>query len=201
MTRLFDHLTGMFSHPIKTVRKILLGKPFLLASVIFLGCCISLFITQWIINKPQLQENLTPFVKFYIIELIAGLIGCFVFSSIIHMTADFFGGAGRGINTFLLMIIATLPLWLLGPLAAVFILLMNLPNVYLIAAICILLWSFFLFIGSTRELYRFSTLKAFTIVILPLAGISLLAIVIVYFKLPSITLELKNMIELLCETS
>ncbi len=176
MARLIYNLWGLVIHPVKTMRMLLLGKPFWLAQVVVLGVFISLFSAQFILNFDAFHAQPSSFFSLIPLEIVSLVVTIFTLSAIWHLTADMLGGAGRGLNLLLLIVISMLPMWLVGIFSFLFILISDIPLMYQISVGAVSIWSVILMIVSMRELYRFSHGRAvftFMLPIIIMVGITL----------------------------
>jgi len=188
------NLSGMILHPAKTTRKLLLGTPMNLSFVSLAGILLSLGITQWLDRLPSITNEPVFFIRLFLSECAFILLFLFIYTSIIHLTADLLKGAGRGVNLFLLTIISFLPFWLMAPAALVFSLLLPIPMVLTAIIAGLSIWSLCLLIVSIREIYRFSTGKAVLTLLVPLGIAVLLSLTLTLTGLPGCIQYLGNLV-------
>jgi hypothetical protein len=180
MAKILDHLFGMITHPAKTTRSILLGKPFTLSSIVFVGFLVSLLTSQWFQHNMVWMNRPMSFFEIVPLEIISIVAVLVVGSSLFHLTADFLGGGGRGMNLFFLIQISLLPLWLYGMLNILFSLLLKMQLLSNIAAAVLFFWSLVLMIISIRELYRFTIFRACVTIFLPLLFVFAIGSIVAY---------------------
>jgi Yip1 domain len=191
------NLSGMILHPVKTSRKLLLGTPLNLSLISLAGFLLSLGVTQWINRLPSIKGETAFFARFFLSECAYLLLAIFIYSSVVHLTADLLKGAGRGVNLFLLFVISLLPLWLMAPAALIFSLLLPLQPVFTTILSGLVLWSVCLVIISIREIYRFSTAKAVLALLIPLGIAFFLGVTLALTGLPGCIQYIVNLLQIM----
>jgi hypothetical protein len=180
MMKLISQLGQMVVRPGKTFRMLLLSKPVPLAIMVSLGALISFITGQWIHFSQvwnRYPSDAFPVISMQILLLGVGLL---VFSGMIHLTADMFGGGGRAMNLFYFLQISLLPFWLVGP--GIFLIkISGLDNLNKYLAGILIFWFLCFLVTGIREIYRFSFLRALSVILIPI----FLSVLVVLFGIYS----------------
>ena len=173
MTKIFSQFTSYFMHPIPTIRRLLLAGPKGLGSMIII-VFILLMIVSNVISAPDAWEN-KPVTQLEIVglQIITLALGILLFVSIVHLSADFLGGAGRGISLLYLEFSAFLPFWFFKLSSMIIENVFELFIVHQIISLCMIFWFILLTTFNIKELYRFSWLKTLLALIIPIAVTSI----------------------------
>lgn len=165
--KLTTHLFGILIRPVKTIRLLSISMPSSVPWIAFGGFCVSLYAARFVQNKEIFQTRPSSLLYLAPLEIFLILMALYCSSAILHMTADFLGGGGRGVTLFKLILLDTLPLWLLGPLNYLLHLATSMKTFNTITSIILLLWFVMLIVLNLKEIYRFSLGRALTTLILP----------------------------------
>ncbi len=178
MGKIFSQFGSYLLHPIKTVRRLLLSGPVGLGSFIII-IYLALMIAANIIAAPDAWHS-KPFdqINILALQMLALGFAIIIIVSIVHLSADFLGGAGRGISLFYLQLAAMLPFILSKLSAILFLSIFQHYLVHQVILVICLLWFAVLTTANVKELYRFTWIKAFSTLLIPAILVLLLAVIL-----------------------
>ncbi len=187
----------MLTQPAATIRRYLVHLPSGNPWFVFGGFVCSWYLFRFLKDIDLFRVRPSSVLILVPVELLLMLIFFFASAAVLHMTADFLGGGGRGITLFRLLLIDILPLWLLGPISYLFHTLTSLRVLSFILMSILLLWTLLLIVLSIKEVYRFTFTRALSTLLTPLA-ITAIGVFSSYFFLDTFGLNyFKDMIRFL----
>ncbi len=164
---------SMLAQPAQTTRRYLVHLPSGNPWFVFGGFIVSWYLFRFLKDIDLFRVRPSSMLVLVPIELALLLIFFFAAAAILHMTADFFGGGGRGLTLFRLLLLDILPLWLLGPVSYLSDAFPSLNLLGFALILSLLLWTLLLVVISIKEVYRFTLSRALSTLLSPLAIIAI----------------------------
>ncbi|MCF8011282.1 MAG: YIP1 family protein [Clostridiales bacterium] len=184
---------GILFEPVKTFKQIAFNPPIGQAVIIYLAVKLLSGIMGAFINANTMAGALTqvpPILAqvihgmvplFILLGLLIQFIKWFVYSGVLHLLADFYGGAGTARGVFTVYGLAALPTVFLIPVQLLLLVLSpgeGFVNLLIIpVTLALAIWGFIILILGVREVHEFSTGRSVLVIFTPVIAIILLVII------------------------
>lgn len=178
---LADLVAGVYLHPVRTFREVAVSAPvgralFLYLLVSAAGALMAVLTTPRLAPHPQLAAVSGGFGFAVAVMFLAwALAKLFVYSGLLHLVAEFFGGRGSARGVFTVYGLASLPTLVLVPWHLLVTWLPGYLRVGLTVpvALGIFVWTVVLLILGVREVHGLTTARAALVVLVPPAALAL----------------------------
>lgn len=178
----YDLVYGILFQPVATYQRVAVRPP--LAMTVALVAVLNILLAAMGMNTMEhnfLAEHLTGndhiFSLFQqassyiaLLTFLINMLWWLLLSALLHLVAEFLGGAGRGIATFTVYGLAGLPAVLMLPLQSLEIIFPGnsfLTTISTLGALVVTLWGIALLVIGVREVHQFSTGRAVLVLVTP----------------------------------
>ncbi|MBN1878696.1 YIP1 family protein [bacterium] len=172
MTHVLAPITSIITQPAQTFRRMTLSHSGFAAMIVFSVFLLSVLGHVWCDQTDVYSGNPKLFFVESLYLLLTIIAGILLLTAVIHLSADFLGGGGRGRTLLFFLMLSSLPLWLTGPAACLLKIVFSLSGLYPIVMGLLALWSLYLVVIAIRELYRFTVWRAASALFIPLIFLS-----------------------------
>lgn len=191
---IFELIYGILFDPLHTMREVAINPPWVKGIILYvlislLSCLVTYVMSSssWHmqINATDMQVLSTIVGPFFMITfLLIMLISWFMYSGLLHLLADFFGGRGRGIGVLTVLALSSLPMLIFMPLNLILFLLTpeSMANIFsFLFSLGASVWGAILLCLGIREVHQLTTGRAVLVVLLPPLGMLVIGILLFIF--------------------